>query len=107
MMKRSEQGGGDMAEIDEAVTVWTTVEGIPTRLVWRTRRYRVTDTPTVWAATCGWWRPFEPHEYGVGSIPRQIGGWRFQATGDAGDAHVFDVRHDDDRGVWELVRVFD
>lgn len=96
-----------MAEIDEAVTVWTTEEGIPTRLVWRTKRFRVTDTPTVWADVCAWWRPFGDHHYGVGSLPREIGGWRFQATDDRGEAHVFDVRHDNDRRTWQLVRIFD
>jgi hypothetical protein len=96
-----------MAEVAEAVGVWTSDEGIPLRIEWRSRRYQVTDTPTVWADTCAWWHPFEPNEYSVGSIPRQIGGWRFQATGDRGDSYVFDVRHDDASGRWELVRVFD
>jgi hypothetical protein len=96
-----------MAEIDETVTVWTTDDGIPTRLVWRARRYRVTDTPTVWADVCAWWRPFGEQHYGIGSLPREIGGWRFQGTDDAGVAHVFDVRHDDARRSWQLVRIFD
>jgi hypothetical protein len=96
-----------MAEIDEAVSVWTTEDGVPLRIVWRSTRYQVTDTPTVWADTCEWWRPFEPNEYGIGSVPRRIGGWRFQATSDGGEAHVFDVRHDDTRRGWNLVRIFD
>lgn len=96
-----------MAEIDEAVTVWTTDEGIPTRLVWRAKRYRVTDTPTVWADVCAWWWPFGEHRYSVGSLPREIGGWRFQGTDDSGDAHVFDVRHDNAQSSWHLVRIFD
>lgn len=95
-----------MTEVDESVNVWTTEEGVPTRLVWRARRFRVTDTPTVWAATCAWWRPFEPHEYAVGSVPRQIGGWRFQATSDGGDSYVFDVSHDGSCDRWSLVRIF-
>lgn len=37
--------------------------------------------------------------------PLQITGWRFQASADDGETHVFDVRRRDDR--WELVRVFD
>ncbi|MGN6426269.1 DUF6504 family protein [uncultured Leifsonia sp.] len=96
-----------MTDIDESVAVWTTDDGVPTRLVWRATRYRVTDTPTVWAEICTWWRPFGEHRYGVGSLPREIGGWRFQGTSDSGDAHVFDVRHDPGERTWRLVRVFD
>ena len=40
-----------MTDIDEAVDVWTTEEGVPTRLVWRSTRYRVSDTPTACAAS--------------------------------------------------------
>jgi uncharacterized protein DUF6504 len=96
-----------MTEIDEAIAVWTTDEGVPTRLVWRSTRYRVSDTPTVWAEVCAWWRPFGEHRYTIGSLPREIGGWRFQGTNDDGDAHVFDVRHDAVDRSWRLVRVFD
>ena len=96
-----------MTEVDEAVAVWTTEEGIPLRLVWRSTRYRVSDMPTVWAAAPAWWRPFGEHRYDVGALPREIGGWRFQATSDTGDAHVFDVRHDAADRTWRLVRVFD
>jgi hypothetical protein len=96
-----------MTDIDEAVAVWTTEEGVPTRLVWRSTRYLVSDTPTVWAEICAWWRPFGEHRYGVGTLPREIGGWRFQATSELGVAHVFDVRHDADDHSWHLVRIID
>jgi hypothetical protein len=99
--------GPGMVEVDEAIAVWTTDDGVPTRLVWRASRYRVTDTPTVWADVCAWWRPFAPNDYAIGSVPKQIGGWRFQATSDRGVSHVFDVRHDTTLGRWSLVRVFD
>ena len=33
-------------------------------------------------------------------------GWRFQASTDDGETHVFDVEHDG-RTRWNLVRVFD
>lgn len=96
-----------MTQIDETVAVWTSDDGVPTRLQWRATHYHVTDTPTVWSDVCAWWRPFGEHRYGVGSVPLEIGGWRFQATADDGRAHVFDVRHDGDRQVWRLVRIFD
>jgi hypothetical protein len=56
---------------------------------------------------CAWWRPFGEHRYAVGSLPREIGGWRFQGTSEDGDAHVFDVLHDALERSWRLVRVFD
>jgi hypothetical protein len=96
-----------MAEINETVAVWTTEEGVPIRLVWRATRYRVSDTPTVWAEVCAWWRPFGEHRYAIGTIPRSIGGWRFQGTSEEGEAHVFDVQHDAVDRSWRLVRVFD
>ena len=75
-----------MTEIDEAVAVWTTDEGIPTRLMWRS---------------------FGEHRYTTGSLPREIGGWRFQGTSEDGIAHMFDVQHDTADRSWRLVRVFD
>jgi len=93
--------------VDEPVMVWTSEAGQPERLVWRSRRFRVTDTPTALVGTCEWWRPFAPHGYGIGHPPLTIAGWRFQATADNGETHVFDVRHDDDDARWQLVRIFD
>ena len=39
--------------------------------------------------------------------PRVSLGWRFQATADDGDSHVFDIRFDEHRGVWMLLRAYD
>jgi hypothetical protein len=61
----------------------------------------------VWAEVCAWWRPFGEHRYTTGSLPREIGGWRFQGTSEDGIAHMFDVRHDTADRSWRLVRVFD
>jgi hypothetical protein len=38
-------------------------------------------------------------------VPLSISGWRFQASSDDGETHVFDVEHDGAH--WHLVRVFD
>jgi hypothetical protein len=35
-----------MSLINETVAVWVSPEGAPVRLIWRARRFRVTDTPT-------------------------------------------------------------
>ncbi len=89
---------------DEPVAVWTTEEGVPLRLVWRATRYRVQGSPSVWAELPAWWRPFGENRYGVGSLPRQIGGWRLRAVSETGETRVFDLRHDPGAGRWLLVR---
>lgn len=63
--------------------------GLPDRLEWNGRRYRVSDRPTVW------------------TLGLTIGGWRFQGTDDAGDSRVFDVSCDGDRDQWRLIAVYD
>jgi hypothetical protein len=96
-----------MSQIDEPVMVGTNRTGEPERLVWRARRFRVTDTPTALVGACGWWSPFALERFGIGHTPLTIAGWRFQATADDGETHVFDVHHDDDAHRWRLVRLFD
>jgi len=91
----------------EVVTVQTNRTGEPRRIVWRSRRFRVTDTPTALVGTADWWRPFAPHSYGVGHPPLCIAGWRFQATSEDGETHVFDVRHAAEDDSWLLLRTFD
>jgi len=66
---------------DPTATLWL-VDGTPTRLVYAGRRWRVTDTPTRLEEP-GWSAPLEAREPAVG--------WRFQATGAAGESLVFDV----------------
>lgn len=94
-----------MSLVREFVELWTNDVGLPQRLVWRGRRYRVTDTPTTLVGECDWWAPIAHHDVSPGRAPLQIAGWRFQATSDDGETHVFDVQRHDDR--WRLVRVFD
>lgn len=70
-----------VSPIEHDLTVWTD-DGVPTRLVYAGRRWRVTDTPTrlrdsVWRVRAGDERGFY--------------GWRFQATDEAGESFVFDV----------------
>jgi thymidine kinase len=81
----------------ENATVWL-ASGRPARLVWRGRRWRVTDTPT--ALT----EPVYDERLTHGSVPQQVG-WRFQATDDAGHTHVVDARQATDG--WAVVAVYD
>ncbi len=96
-----------MSQVDEQVAVWTTAAGEPERLVWRSRRFRVSDTPTALVAPYEWWSPFTPRDFGIGQQPLTIAGWRFQATAEDGETHVFDVHHDDGSQSWRLMRIFD
>lgn len=96
-----------MAVVDEPVRVDSSDNGQPILLVWRDRRYRVSDTPTTLVGTSDWWSPLAPHSYGIGHAPLSIAGWRFQATADNGESHVFDVTRQRDGRSWHLVRIFD
>ena len=91
----------------ESIGVQTSDTGEPRRIVWRSRPFRVTDTPTALVGTADWWRPFFPHTFSGGHLPLCIAGWRFQATSDDGETHVFDVRHAAEDDDWLLLRTFD
>lgn len=94
-----------MSLVCEFVELSTSDDGLPQRLVWRSRRFRVNDTPTTLVGHCDWWAPVARHDVSPGHAPLQITGWRFQAAAADGETHVFDVRRRDDR--WQLLRVFD
>ena len=89
----------------EPAEVWTGESGVPERLVWRARRYRVSDTPTPLVAAADWWHPFDRLDVAPGRAPLAITGWRFQASAGDGATHVFDVGHDGTH--WHVLRVFD
>ncbi|MRG58604.1 hypothetical protein GE115_01760 [Agromyces sp. CFH 90414] len=94
-----------MPQLQEFVEIWTGESGEPQRLVWRARRFRVTDRPTPRVGPAEWWQPFAAHDVSPGREPLAIAGWRFQASTDDGETHVFDVDHDGTR--WLLLKVFD
>ncbi|MFE6966489.1 hypothetical protein ACFVAJ_15365 [Agromyces sp. NPDC057679] len=97
-----------MLHVEESVELWTDDAGTPLRLVWRSRRFRVTDTPTVLVGGCGWWRPFAEYDVSPGRAPLEISGWRFQASTADGETHVFDVEPEPGADArWRVVRVFD
>ena len=68
-------------EQPDAVAVWL-VDAVPARIVWRGRRFRVTDRPTPIRETTGTFGPTHPTE--------RLVGWRFQGTCDD-ESLVFDV----------------
>jgi hypothetical protein len=94
-----------MPRVQEIVEIWSGEAGEPERLVWRSRRFRVTDMPTPLVGPCDWWSPFSEHDVSPGRVPLEISGWRFQASADDGETHVFDVAYDGAR--WQVLRVYD
>jgi len=76
-------------------------DGVPARLVWAGRRWRVSDTPS---------RLHARDMYYLGDrlthLPDVWLGWRFQAhPDDGGEARVFDVIGS--AGRWSVAHVFD
>jgi len=85
-----------MTFVGEAVAVWTDTAGVPSRLVWNGRRYRVTDTPT--QGEIDWEALTHP--------PSKAPAWRFQGNTDDGDVLMFDVQYDAVRAEWCLLRTY-
>lgn len=84
-----------ISTVPETVTIWTD-GGVPTRMMWRGERFRVSDDPT----------PLSDLVAGI-THPPSIVGWRFQGTDEAGISFVFDIRAATDGQEWELVRVYE
>ena len=75
------------------IAVWFD-DGLPSRVVYDGKRYRVSDHPTRLE-----------DEIAMLTHPLPIHGWRFQGTDSEHHALVFDIR---ERGSeWELIRVYD
>lgn len=91
-----------MTMVEEAVAVWLSPDGVPERLVWRGRRFRVTDTPTAFGPAPEEVLGFVTHP------PRHGVGWRFQGTSDepGHETLMFDVLRDDYRQQWRLLRTY-
>lgn len=79
------------------VNLWL-VDGRPVRMVWRGRRWRVSDTPTKLRGEPMFLPPLLTHP------PTGYVGWRFQATADDGETTMVDVVRDDDR--WYVSRSY-
>jgi hypothetical protein len=79
-----------------SVAIWLDERGVPARIVWEGKRWRVSDTPT-------------ELDLLVGSMhPSPVHGWRFQATSEIyGVSRVFDVAVDATTDRWRLLRVWD
>ena len=81
----------------DPVAVWLE-NGLPVRLVWRGKRYTVSDTPTPIRETTGFTGITHPTE--------RLVGWRVQGTESGGDAYVFDVERIGPDS-WQLTAYYD
>lgn len=91
-----------MTMVAESVAVWLSSAGVPERLVWRGRRFRVSDTPTAFGGASDEVLGFVTHP------PRQSVGWRFQGTSEGPEREtlMFDVLRDEYRQQWRLLRTY-
>ena len=80
----------------EVATVWWE-GGVPDRMVWRERRWRVSDSPTRLTATAEFLPSAMTH------APERTVGWRFQVSAD-GDAVVVDIVPEGDG--WVVARTW-
>ncbi len=80
----------------EQATLWLDPEN-PTRMVWRGRRWKVTDDPTPIEEVLE--HPLLTHG------GTYLAGWRFQATDEDGETHVVDVRRNGTG--WAVTAIYD
>lgn len=95
-----------MTRVDETVTVWVSDDGVPQRIVWRARRYRVSDVPTRLQPTFPGWQTETAFDPAITHPPEPRESWRFQATADGGETLVFDVGLDLYSARWRLLRTY-
>jgi hypothetical protein len=85
------------AATDATATLWLASE-VPVRMIWRGRRWRVTDTPTRLSGVPLFVPPLFTHP------PTGFVGWRFQVTDPDGETLMVDVL--DDEGTWVVARTY-
>lgn len=78
------------------------VDDVPTALTWRSKRFRVADSPTRLSRPADWF-----YDAVITHPPAPAIRWRFVGRADDGESRVFDVRYDLVHGRWELLRAFD
>lgn len=96
-----------MTRVDEEVSVWVSEEGIPQRIVWKARRFRVSDTPTRLNPTYPGWQTEAAYDPAFTHPPEPRESWRFQATAESGQTLVFDVSREPYNSRWRLLRTYD
>jgi hypothetical protein len=96
-----------MTRVDESVMVWVSDEGVPLRIVWRARRFRVSDTPTRLSPTFPGWQNEAGFDPAITHLPEPRESWRFQGTDEGGETHMFDVSRDPWHEQWRLLRTYD
>ncbi|HEY0249729.1 MAG TPA: hypothetical protein VGC45_15870 [Gryllotalpicola sp.] len=85
-----------LVRLTEPAVLWLAGDK-PSRMVWRSRHWRITDEPTPLYEEVY-------HELLTHPARHQIG-WRFQVSDEWSDTHVVDVRTDGDE--WFVTAVYD
>ena len=83
----------------EVATLWWD-RGVPVRMVWRERRWRVSDTPTRLTATAEYLPSAVTH------APEHTVCWRFQVSADDGEDDVVVVDVAPDGTGWVVARTW-
>lgn len=92
---------------DEVVTVWTTAEGTPARLVWSERRFAVVAKPIAWTAHLPWWKTSTRVPRGKSSHVVERAMWQVQARAiDDGQLLIFDLAVTED-SQWPVTGIYD
>lgn len=97
-----------MGVFSEAIEVVCSPAGVPLRLLWGGRTYRLAADPVRWYERRKWWEEETRAErgHGPGLVDHEI--WRVQARLNGRSAlRTLDISHQVDTGRWRLIRVHD
>ena len=92
----------------QAVQVERTTAGVPVRVHWQNRVWKVVAEPVRWYVRRPWWEEeYRVAKEGIlGSVEEEI--WRLQvALNNSSQARTIDVGHQEDTGRWRLLYVHD
>lgn len=93
-----------MTLVNEPIAVTLSHRGSPQRILWRSRQFFVSDTPTPLGTAPDAVLGFVTHP------PRYGHGWRFQGTAPDGQTLVFDILSFDEAPTaaqWLLLRTYE
>lgn len=97
-----------MGLFTQSVDVECSTAGLPLRLRWQGREYRIAADPVRWFERRKWWAEEIRAERGRGPglVDHEI--WRLQARlAGRGPLLTFDVSRDVENGRWRLIRIHD
>ena len=97
-----------MGVFSEGIEVVCSPAGMPLRLMWGGRTYKVGADPVRWYERRNWWEEETRAERGRGAglVDTEI--WRVQArVNDRSELRTLDLSHHVGSGRWRLIRIHD